>query len=895
MSIQTIPTSVAGGKRIFGTSLIDGTMSEVTTDGSGNLNVNIQAGGSAGNNAAAGPTGQAVPLDADYVGVNIGGTLIGVTGFSLTNSKAAAIAVVDGSGNQITSFGGGTQFADNAASGATPTGTLSMGWDSSLSKVRALKVDTSQNLNVNVSAITNVPIFGTATSNASAAVWNSGTAGNTVLNVTSGSTLYNTVIVAFNQTSTITGGAATFEGSVDGSNWLALQGVNSSGTSGAGSTYTFQQSTYASFQFNITGLTFFRVRLSTTISGTGSVTVEYTVNSLVNPTLVVANVGNFPATQNVSGSVSITGTPTVSVTNFANPLPVSQSGNWSTRTQDGAGTAITSTGSALDVNLKTSSITLPVSGTVTANQGGAPWSVDVTDRSARLLGHVNVDNFPATQPVSGTVTANQGTNPWVVSAPSTNQSPIVVPQVVQVKNAVTSVTATSLQVVLNPTVAGNGLIVFAFTSSGTTAPTVSDSQGNVYTTMLNSGTAPAAGMFTATAGSGANTVTINAGGSAVSIGVVVYEISGVPTTEFWDFWWDFIGASGSSMSFGTATALYANELVLFAVGLESSATVTDFKPNNLGSGTSNPEGVTDTNNVAIPSGTLTTLWSGHGWVPTAGKFDTVATFSASVLGSGFWIAIRPVQQTVTNLMCALQDAGGTNTAFQQHGVYPLTVDSNLALDVNLKDVAGAALVTGTGASGAGIPRVTVSNDSAVNQTAGTAGFEKITDGTNTVTVRNATPGIFDYGLTVVLSPNSAALPTGGNVIGSVKITDTTNNVQATVKGASTAAVAADTSLVVTLSPNSPLPAGTGTTGSAVPTTATLIAGFNGANLRSIQADVVGGMRVSEQGGIGEILQSMLLEMRATKAAIIALGYPTLLPEDFSPGQFQDIYVTSLQG
>lgn len=39
----------------------------------------------------------------------------------------------------------------------------------------------------------------------------------------------------------------------------------------------------------------------------------------------------------------------------------------------------------------------------------ASLTTDVTDRVARLLGHVQVDNFPATQPVSGTVTANIGT------------------------------------------------------------------------------------------------------------------------------------------------------------------------------------------------------------------------------------------------------------------------------------------------------------------------------------------------------------------------------------------------------------------------------------------------------------------------------------------------------
>src|SRR6266576_993730 len=45
----------------------------------------------------------------------------------------------------VTGGGAGVQFADNAASGATPTGTLAMGWDSANSKIRAQKVDASQN------------------------------------------------------------------------------------------------------------------------------------------------------------------------------------------------------------------------------------------------------------------------------------------------------------------------------------------------------------------------------------------------------------------------------------------------------------------------------------------------------------------------------------------------------------------------------------------------------------------------------------------------------------------------------------------------------------------------------------------------------------------------------
>lgn len=84
-------------------------------------------------------------------------------------------------------------------------------------------------------------------------------------------------------------------------------------------------------------------------------------------------VDNSGVTQPISGSVSITGTPTVDVTDRTSRLL----GN--VRNQDGSGNSLTSTGGALDINLKTSSISLPV--TLAA-------AVDVSDRAARLLGVV---------------------------------------------------------------------------------------------------------------------------------------------------------------------------------------------------------------------------------------------------------------------------------------------------------------------------------------------------------------------------------------------------------------------------------------------------------------------------------------------------------------------------
>ncbi len=77
---------------------------------------------------------------------------------------------------------------------------------------------------------------------------------------------------------------------------------------------------------------------------------------------------------------------------------------------------------------------------------------------------------------------------------------------------------------------------------------------------------------------------------------------------------------------------------------------------------------------------------------------------------------------------------------------------------NISQFAGAAAVTGTGASGSGIPRVTVANDSQV----------KTWDGSNTVTVKAAStsPVASDTALVVGISPNT--LGCAGQAIASTK-------------------------------------------------------------------------------------------------------------------------------
>lgn len=69
-----------------------------------------------------------------------------LTGVPLTDANALHVAIVDGSGDQITSFGGGTQYADGAARG-TATGTIAMIDDGT--NIQSLSGDSTGKLNVN--------------------------------------------------------------------------------------------------------------------------------------------------------------------------------------------------------------------------------------------------------------------------------------------------------------------------------------------------------------------------------------------------------------------------------------------------------------------------------------------------------------------------------------------------------------------------------------------------------------------------------------------------------------------------------------------------------------------------------------------------------------------------
>lgn len=119
--------------------------------------------------------------------------------------------------------------------------------------------------------------------------WTSATAGNT--SFTQATAGYSSVTVAFNQTTTITTGVASFEGSTtpDTSVTDLWYPISCLAPTTNGPTYSFQPSTNIAVQCNVVGYRRFRTRLSTPITGSGTVNLSTSFSSVGN-----SPIGNTP-------------------------------------------------------------------------------------------------------------------------------------------------------------------------------------------------------------------------------------------------------------------------------------------------------------------------------------------------------------------------------------------------------------------------------------------------------------------------------------------------------------------------------------------------------------------------------------------------------------------------
>lgn len=289
---------------------------------------------------------------------------------------------------------------------------------------------------------------------------------------------------------------------------------------------------------------------------------------------------------------------------------------------------------------------------------------------------------------------------------------------------------------------------------------------------------------------------------------------------------------------------------------------------------------------------------------TSAKQDTIITALGSPLQAGGTVVANA--GTNLNTSALLLDAtftGRVNTQGQKamaastpvviasdqtavpvSGTVTTTPPANAS--TNLAQVGGVNVSTGTGASGTGIPRVTVSSDSQV----------KVWDGTTNTTVKAASTASVaaDTALVVALNPQGPSLfgvtvgggatastatvkaastaaattdtavvmalnPQGPSLIGYTTGAGTTASV-ATVKAASVQPVASDTSLVVTMSPVQAIPVGSTSGGNSSSATLAANATFTGTSQPAavnavaitveVMSDQSGTLQVQESGDAG---------------------------------------------
>jgi hypothetical protein len=535
-------------------------------------------------------------------------------------------------------------------------------------------------------------------------------------------------------------------------------------------------------------------------------------------------------------------------------IPVSQSGTWTQMIEDSSGNPITATGGSLNVNITGGSGSIEehtldsagdtyVAGTTkgtaiaarVVSSSPALTSGQFSDLTLSLAGRLYVDGSGVTQPVSGTVTANQG-GTWTVQPGNTANTTAWL------------VTGTG------------GTFPAAQSGAWSTGRTWTLASGTDSVAAVQSGTwtvqqggAPWSQNITQVGGS---SISLGQATMAASVPVTIAsDQTALPVSQSGT--WNINNVSGTvSLPTGAATeatlakltiaqgaSLGSNTQALVGGSVTTAApTYTTGQISPLSLDTSGALRVNVTSSVdadALGQGSTTSGQTGSlimGAVTTAAPVYTTAQTSPLSLTTAGALRVdgSAVTQPVSGTVTANQ--GGTwtvqpgNTANTTAwlvtgtgGTFPATQSGTW----NINNVSGTVSLP-TGAS------------TAANQTTLGSQTTKINDGTNTAAVKAASTAAAatDPALVVAISPNNTvaatqsgtwninnvsgtvSLPTGASTaanqttIGNqtTKINDGTNT--AAVKAASTAAVATDPALVVAISPNNSLTVATQTSGTS---------------------------------------------------------------------------------
>ena len=171
----------------------------------------------------------------------------------------------------------------------------------------------------------------------------------------------------------------------------------------------------------------------------------------------------------------------------------------------------------------------------------------------------------------------------------------VVPTIAQKANGASTGSVASLAVAFGSNnIVGNSIVVVCGVGNGT-APTITDSQTNSYSQVVQiaNGTAFNVAIFVAVnCKAGANTVTVNNGGTTASIAAEIYEFGGLVTvsnTAVVDNTGSNQGAATTTSPVVTVNTSQANSFALAAFGLGTAAqTITAGASYNNDSGQLNP-------------------------------------------------------------------------------------------------------------------------------------------------------------------------------------------------------------------------------------------------------------------------------------------------------------------
>ena len=358
---------------------------------------------------------------------------------------------------------------------------------------------------------------------------------------------------------------------------------------------------------------------------------------------------------------------------------------------------------------------------------------------------------------------------------------------------------------------------------------------------------------------------------------------------------------------------------VFEVGPTTAAnTKTNTFFNQIGDGTNVAtfNGTTTTSKLALDINVLSIL----GTAPTAaGKLDVKAAdgdvFVRSTTAANF---LATVSQGATDWKDNLDQVAGVSlgaTAVVNYGSTPAAVavpavnafiTNSPAVTLTSTTVTGNVSVVGTTTDGSTTETSFLvvggeSNDATAQYQPiplGTGGRSVIIEG---VASGTAVPVSGTVAVTNFANPLPVSESGAWNVnqtLGTpayAAVTDGTNG-PAAVKPASTPAVATDAALVVAISPNNSLTvsnASVGLTGKGVPGSTDLVGGGDQGNLlRSLQVDQLGGLILSPENSINDLLTTLILEVRAMRTAIVYMVTETgsVIDKDFDPANpdFQPI-------